>query len=157
MTSRVTSASGPAGAGSFSATDPSTGQPTGWSYSDATAEEIDDALRHARAVLDDASCGDRSATSQLLTAVANLLEDRCDSIMEAAVVESGLPVGRLTSEMGRTTGQLRLLASGRYLRTLGTTPTVRSRGSRMAGTSTSTHERVLGAPWFEGCAVRSSS
>ena len=45
-----------------------------------------------------------------LDAVADEIEADRDPIVEAAVSESGLPEGRISGEVGRTTGQLRLFA-----------------------------------------------
>ena len=56
----------------------------------------------------------RSTTSeqraQFLEAIAANIEAATDAIVERAVAESGLPRARLTGEVGRTTGQLRLFA-----------------------------------------------
>ena len=45
-----------------------------------------------------------------LDAVAAEIEADKDAIVEAAVAESNLPEGRITGEVGRTTGQLRMFA-----------------------------------------------
>ena len=45
-----------------------------------------------------------------LEAIAAEIEQDKDAIIAAAVEESGLPEGRMTGELGRTTGQLRLFA-----------------------------------------------
>ncbi|MEO5663183.1 MAG: aldehyde dehydrogenase (NADP(+)), partial [Nocardioides sp.] len=45
-----------------------------------------------------------------LDAIAEEIEADKDAIIEAAVAESHLPVGRITGEVGRTTGQLRMFA-----------------------------------------------
>ena len=45
-----------------------------------------------------------------LEAVAAEIEADRDAIIDAAVAESNLPLGRITGEVGRTTGQLRLFA-----------------------------------------------
>ena len=45
-----------------------------------------------------------------LDAIAAEIEADKDAIIEAAVAESHLPVGRITGEVGRTTGQLRMFA-----------------------------------------------
>jgi NADP-dependent aldehyde dehydrogenase len=48
--------------------------------------------------------------ADFLEAVAAEIEADKDAIIEAAVAESSLPVGRITGEVGRTTGQLRMFA-----------------------------------------------
>jgi len=45
-----------------------------------------------------------------LDAIAAEIDADKDAIIEAAVAESNLPVGRITGEVGRTTGQLRMFA-----------------------------------------------
>ncbi|WP_107773673.1 aldehyde dehydrogenase (NADP(+)) [Nocardioides sediminis] len=48
--------------------------------------------------------------AEFLELVAEEIEADKDAIIEAAVAESSLPVGRITGEVGRTTGQLRMFA-----------------------------------------------
>ena len=48
--------------------------------------------------------------SAFLEAVAAEIEADKDAIIPEAVRESGLPEGRITGEVGRTTGQLRMFA-----------------------------------------------
>lgn len=48
--------------------------------------------------------------ADFLEAVATEIEADKDAIIEAAVAESGLPLARITGEVGRTTGQLRMFA-----------------------------------------------
>ncbi|MCH1868774.1 aldehyde dehydrogenase (NADP(+)) [Nocardioides sp. CFH 31398] len=48
--------------------------------------------------------------ASLLEAIASEIEADKDAIIAAAVAESHLPEGRITGEVGRTTGQLRLFA-----------------------------------------------
>ncbi|WP_107766443.1 aldehyde dehydrogenase (NADP(+)) [Nocardioides terrigena] len=48
--------------------------------------------------------------ADFLEAVAAEIEADKDSIIEAAVAESSLPLARITGEVGRTTGQLRMFA-----------------------------------------------
>lgn len=50
---------------------------------------------------------DRAA---FLTAIADNLDEAGDDLVERATAESGLPVGRIAGEVGRTSGQLRLFA-----------------------------------------------
>ena len=49
--------------------------------------------------------------AQFIEAIAANLEARATAIMARAVTETGLPEGRITGEVGRTTGQLRLFAA----------------------------------------------
>ena len=49
--------------------------------------------------------------AQFIEAIADNLEARATAIIARAVTETGLPEGRITGEVGRTTGQLRLFAA----------------------------------------------
>ena len=52
-----------------------------------------------------------TARAQALTAVADALDASVDELVSLAHDETGLPVPRLTGEVARTTGQLRLFAA----------------------------------------------
>ncbi len=63
-----------------------------------------------------AAFGDYRATTSeqralFLEAIAANIESITDALVARATAESGLPAGRLTGEVGRTTGQLRLFAA----------------------------------------------
>ncbi|GGF98098.1 2,5-dioxovalerate dehydrogenase [Rhodococcoides trifolii] len=89
----------------------------------STGDEIDPPFGHGGDADVDAACAAaadafdeyRSTTSEhratFLEAIASNLEDLGDTLIQRAVRESGLPVGRITGEVGRTSGQLRLFAS----------------------------------------------
>ena len=49
--------------------------------------------------------------AEFLDAIAAEIENLGDELIERAVLESGLPTGRIQGERGRTTGQLRLFAN----------------------------------------------
>lgn len=61
----------------------------------------------------------RAERAAFLRAIADEIEARAEAITEIGTQETGLPVGRLQGERGRTTGQLRLFAdhieAGAYL------------------------------------------
>ncbi len=61
----------------------------------------------------------REERAAFLEAIADEIEARAEAITEIGTQETGLPVGRLQGERGRTTGQLRLFADhirkGEYL------------------------------------------
>ncbi|MGO2846526.1 MAG: aldehyde dehydrogenase family protein, partial [Microbacterium gubbeenense] len=100
-----------AGTGStFNAIDPATGDVLAPDYS-----QIDvDQLREATAAADEAFASFSSLSpdthAAFLDAVADEIEQIRDAIIERAAQETGLPVARLTGEVGRTTGQLRMFA-----------------------------------------------
>jgi NADP-dependent aldehyde dehydrogenase len=49
--------------------------------------------------------------AEFLDAIATEIEALGSELIDRAVLETGLPVGRITGERGRTTGQLRLFAN----------------------------------------------
>ena len=79
----------------------------------ATATPPTSTLRCAAAA--EAFAGYRATTSeqraQFLEAIADNIEAIGDALIARAVAETGLPAGRITGEVGRTTGQLRLFAA----------------------------------------------
>src|ERR1017187_3693378 len=99
--------------------DPRTGKPAG----DPVAETTDDAVGRialAAAVAAGPWQGiSRADRARALAAVADALDARAADLVEVADTETALGVPRLTGEVARTTGQLRLvgevLADGGYL------------------------------------------
>jgi alpha-ketoglutaric semialdehyde dehydrogenase len=89
---------------------PSTGQQLEPAYPYGDQSHVDAACSAAAAAFD----GYRSTTSdqraQFLEAIAANIEAIRDDVIARAVAESGLPEARITGEVGRTTGQLRLFA-----------------------------------------------
>ena len=74
----------------------------------AALSAIIDALAASAAALADST---PSARAQALNAVADALDANVDELVALAHEESGLPLPRLTGEVARTTGQLRLFAA----------------------------------------------
>ena len=87
-----------------------TGQPTG-TFHDATDAELDQAVRQA----DTAFWMYRNTTgaqrADFLTTIADELVELGADLLNSASDESGLPMGRIEGERGRTVGQLRLFAN----------------------------------------------
>ncbi|MEU8530348.1 MULTISPECIES: aldehyde dehydrogenase (NADP(+)) [Streptomyces] len=88
--------------------DPRTGKAREQVAVEATAEEVDQAVRAAHAAR--AALADRTARAALLRAAADLLDAAGEHVIEAADAETALGPTRLTGELARTTGQLRLFA-----------------------------------------------
>ena len=92
-------------------------------FNPASGEKLEPAYRHGDATHVDTACAAaaeafaayRSTTSEqrakFLEAIATNIEAITDDLIARAVAESGLPQARITGEVGRTTGQLRLFAS----------------------------------------------
>lgn len=80
-------------------------------FASGTVELIDRAAQAAEQAFWSFGYSTREERAQFLDAIADEIEARADAITEIGTQESGLPVGRLQGERGRTTGQLRLFAS----------------------------------------------
>ncbi|MEV6009019.1 aldehyde dehydrogenase (NADP(+)) [Streptomyces sp. NPDC051976] len=88
--------------------DPRTGKQREQVATEATAQEVDAAVRAAAAALP--ALADRSVRSRLLRGAAGLLEESGERIIAAADAETALGVPRLTGELARTAYQLRAFA-----------------------------------------------
>jgi NADP-dependent aldehyde dehydrogenase len=88
--------------------DPRTGKQREQVAVEATAQEVDAAVRAAAASLP--ALADRSVRSRLLRAAAGALEASGPEIIAAANAETALGVPRLTGELARTSYQLRAFA-----------------------------------------------
>ena len=90
--------------------DPVAGQELEPAYSYGDATDVDAACAAAAAAFAEYRSTTAEHRAQFLEGVATNIEAAKDAIVERAVAESGLPLARLTGEVGRTTGQLRLFA-----------------------------------------------
>jgi NADP-dependent aldehyde dehydrogenase len=75
---------------------------------EATAQDVDAAVRAAAAALP--ALADRSVRSRLLRAGAGLLEKHAERVVASADAETALGIPRLTGELARTAFQLRTFA-----------------------------------------------
>jgi alpha-ketoglutaric semialdehyde dehydrogenase len=108
-----------AGARTFTSVNPRTKTPGDILFYEATAEEIDRAVRAAA----DAFAATRHYSARhladFLDRVADEIEALGEELLQTADFETGLGISRLTGERGRTTGQLRkfgdLLREGSYV------------------------------------------
>ncbi|WP_422070691.1 aldehyde dehydrogenase (NADP(+)) [Streptomyces hoynatensis] len=89
--------------------DPRTGKQREQVGVEATAADVDAAVRAAHAAR--AALADRDARIALLRAAADELEADGERILAAADAETALGMGRLPGELARTTGQLRAFAA----------------------------------------------
>lgn len=94
----------------FIATDPSTGEQLTGDFYAANALLIDETLNAATAAFKVYRTIAPAAKAKFLRAIADKLNEIGEELISRAVAESGLPVGRITGELGRTTGQLRMFA-----------------------------------------------
>ncbi|MFF9346250.1 aldehyde dehydrogenase (NADP(+)) [Streptomyces sp. NPDC014734] len=88
--------------------DPRTGNPREQVAVEATAEEVDRAVRSAHAARD--PLADRAVRAAFLRGAAGLLADSAEHVIEAADAETALGPARLTGELARTAAQLRAFA-----------------------------------------------
>ncbi|MGW7367139.1 aldehyde dehydrogenase (NADP(+)) [Streptomyces sp. NPDC054841] len=88
--------------------DPRTGKPREQVAVEATAEEVDRAVRAAEAARP--ALADRTVRAALLRTAADLLDEAGEYVIEAADAETALGPTRLTGELARTTAQLRAFA-----------------------------------------------
>jgi hypothetical protein len=94
----------------FRSTDPSTGALVEPAFSISTTADVADACTLADLAFD----AFREVTPQdrahFLEEIAQRIQALGDTLVQRAMIESGLPQARLAGELGRTTGQLRLFA-----------------------------------------------
>jgi NADP-dependent aldehyde dehydrogenase len=90
--------------------DPAAGQELEPAYFYGDATDVDAACAAAATAFAEYRSTTAEQRAQFLEAIAANLEATKDALIERAVAESGLPQARLTGEVGRTTGQLRLFA-----------------------------------------------
>ncbi|WP_238421612.1 aldehyde dehydrogenase (NADP(+)) [Gordonia sp. 'Campus'] len=93
------------------AIDPSTGQRLLPAYAHGSAADVDAAAAAAAEAFGPYRATTSEQRALFLSAVADKLDAARDVLVERAVAETGLPAARITGEVGRTSGQLRLFAS----------------------------------------------
>jgi 2,5-dioxopentanoate dehydrogenase len=96
---------------SFKAIDPSTAQEIEPSFYAATADETNRAADLAQSAFLKYSRTSGAERAAFLRAIADQIEALGDTLTQRAMIETGLPEGRIKGETGRTTGQLRLFAT----------------------------------------------
>lgn len=101
------------------AVDPRTGRPTGAPVPETSPAELDRLLSSAADAARAFGRARPATRAAFLRTLADRLDERVADLVPLAVAETGLPEARLTGEVARTSGQLRLFASvlddGAYL------------------------------------------
>jgi acyl-CoA reductase-like NAD-dependent aldehyde dehydrogenase len=109
----------------FNSVDPATGREVA-GYDEASAADVAAAVDAAERAFHDPALRDRAARAALLRGAAGRLRAAGDDIVAVAGSETGLPEGRLRSELERTAGQLEafaaLLDAGDYVEAIIDTP-----------------------------------
>ena len=100
----------PGDAGTMRATDPATSEPTGPVVTLLTGDQVSAAVERARAAYDSYAATSPGDRATFLRAAADEIDALGSTVVNRAVAESGLPTARLTGELARTTGQLRMFA-----------------------------------------------
>src|SRR6185437_1873892 len=90
---------------------PRSGQPVGPPVPVTGASELNRVLVAAAAAASPFGVSRPAVRTGLLRALADRLDERAAELAALAVEESGLPLARLTGEVARTSGQLRLFAT----------------------------------------------
>ena len=90
--------------------DPSTGTELDPVYRYGDASHVEAACAAAAAAFGAYRATSREQRASFLEAIADNIEAIRDELVARAVAETGLPQARMTGEVGRTTGQLRLFA-----------------------------------------------
>lgn len=96
---------------SFQAYAPTQGETLPDDFANATPEQARLAVEKAAAAFGPYRSLHPHRRADFLDAIAAEIDALGDALIERAVLESGLPTGRITGERGRTTGQLRLFAN----------------------------------------------
>ncbi|MEV3903043.1 aldehyde dehydrogenase (NADP(+)) [Mycobacterium sp. NPDC050551] len=91
--------------------DPNTGSELEPAYRYGDASHVDAACAAAADAFAEYRSAPAEKRAQFLEAIAERIEAVKDTLVARAHAESGLPEARLTGEVGRTTGQLRLFAA----------------------------------------------
>lgn len=96
--------------GAFAVTNPATGDELGPAFAEGAAAEVDVCLQAADAAFDDLKTVQWQTIAGLLDDIAARIEAIGAPLLERAHAETALPMGRLESERGRTTNNIRLFA-----------------------------------------------
>lgn len=94
----------------FKAINPLTGTTLEGDFFPAQQKDVDEALNHAVNAFTVYKNIDKDRRADFLRAIANEILALGDALVERACAESGLPLGRIQGERGRTVGQLNLFA-----------------------------------------------
>jgi alpha-ketoglutaric semialdehyde dehydrogenase len=94
----------------FKAINPLTGETLEGEFFPAQQKDVDEALKYAVSAFRVYKNIDKDRKAAFLRAIANEILALGDALIERACAESGLPLGRIQGERGRTVGQLNMFA-----------------------------------------------
>ncbi|GGZ69640.1 aldehyde dehydrogenase (NADP(+)) [Algibacter mikhailovii] len=95
----------------FQATNPSTNELLDGEFINATAAGVDEAVRKASIAFNSYRKKDKESIANFLDQIADEILNLGDALLERCHLETGLPLGRLQGERGRTMNQLKLFAT----------------------------------------------
>jgi alpha-ketoglutaric semialdehyde dehydrogenase len=98
------------GTGAFTVKNPATGDTLGPKFAEGGVDEVDACLTAADAAFDELQIVPWETIAALLDDIAARIEAIGAPLLERAHAETALPMGRLESERGRTTNNVRLFA-----------------------------------------------
>jgi NADP-dependent aldehyde dehydrogenase len=90
---------------------PATGEPLEPAFAEATAEEVDRAVRAAEGAFEPYAALPPNRRAGFLRAIGEEILAQDQALLERGHAETALPLPRLTAERGRTVGQLGLFAT----------------------------------------------
>lgn len=97
--------------GCFQGINPATGEKLTPTFCSATAAEVDAAAQQAAEAFATYGPAGGKAKAAFLRRIADGLDAHKDELAQRAHLETALPIPRLTGEVGRTSGQMRLFAT----------------------------------------------
>ena len=95
----------------FQAVAPALGEPLSDEFANVSVDQADQAVEKAAAAFSRYASFSPHRRAEFLDTIAAEIDALGDELIQRAVLESGLPAGRITGERGRTTGQLRMFAN----------------------------------------------
>jgi NADP-dependent aldehyde dehydrogenase len=104
----IGAALGQAGGATFKAYDPMKGQSFGGDFHSASAADVNRAVDLAASAAPDWARSSGAKRDAFLRLLADKLDQNATELANVASAETGLPLARLTGEVARTSGQLRL-------------------------------------------------
>jgi alpha-ketoglutaric semialdehyde dehydrogenase len=96
--------------GSFQAINPATGEKLAPTFSSATSTEVEEAAQQASEAFAVYGQASGKVKAAFLRRIADGLDAHKEELAQRAQLETALPIPRLTGEVGRTSGQMRLFA-----------------------------------------------
>jgi alpha-ketoglutaric semialdehyde dehydrogenase len=95
----------------FQAINAATNEPLEGVFTNATLDQVNEAVQKATAAFDSYRKKDKNSIAAFLDQIADEILNLGDALIERCTLETGLPIARLQGERGRTMNQLKLFAT----------------------------------------------